>query len=81
MPLGGTALYVLLRTKKRIGDNRVRRGRPPEEPQNLDIIYALVTSKYLVLTAQLTEEQVRVMINYRANRSYVLPRLGQKLSS
>ena len=81
MSLGGTALYVLLRTKKRVGDNRIRRGRPPKEPQNLNMIYALVTSKYLVLMAQLIREPVRVIINYRVNQSYVSPRLGQKLSS
>jgi hypothetical protein len=40
-----------------------------------------VTAQHMVLTATLTGEPIKVMVNSGANRSYVLPHMGQKLSS
>jgi RNase H-like domain found in reverse transcriptase/Reverse transcriptase (RNA-dependent DNA polymerase)/Integrase zinc binding domain/Chromo (CHRromatin Organisation MOdifier) domain/Retroviral aspartyl protease len=72
---------ALPRLKKRVGEGLERRGPSPTEPQSLNSIQARSTSAHLVLTATLQNEQVRIMVDCGANRSYVSLRLGQKLSS
>jgi hypothetical protein len=67
--------------KKRMGDDRMRRGHSITQPQQLNIIQGPQTSAHLVLTARLETEKVRILVDCGANRSYASFRLGQKLSS
>ena len=65
--------------KKLLGDGYERRGLPPDKPQSLCMMLP-DRSTHIVLTAELENEKVRVMIDSGANRSYASTRLGNKLA-
>ena len=70
-------LYPL--PKKRIKDSLARQDYSFIKPQNVDITFIPIISEYIILMAELEGEKIKVIIDYRANRSYVLIRLTQKL--
>ena len=65
--------------KKRVEDSLARQGYSSIKPQNVDITFTPVISEYIILTAELEGERMKVIIDCGANRSYILTRLRQKL--
>ena len=66
-------------TKKLVGNSLERHGYSPMMPQNLDMTITERTT-YLVLTAELESEPVRIMVDSGANRNYASVRLGNRLA-
>ena len=60
-------------------DSTKRRGYPHVKPQNISMMYT-TTSSHMVLTAELEEKNVRIMIDCGANQNYASVELGQQMS-
>ena len=65
--------------KKLLGDGYERRSLPPNKPQSLCMMLP-DQSTHIVLTAELEDKKVRVIIDSGANWSYASTRLGNKLA-
>ena len=82
MLLGGNILYLYHGTGgKRVVEDRSRHDHSILTPRNLDIIIAVdPEEEHLVFRGTLEGKDVRIIIDYRANTSYITARIGKELS-